>query len=138
MKKEEFLSTLVSVASMTVGAMGSKIAADMIPIENTTVRSGLLVLGGIAGASMLDRKSTVRKIGQDVAISMAVTQTGELIKAWVGDRMKDNKFLAPALASPMDSYMDLDSTNFLSSYGSTNYDFISEDVAYEPLQEFAG
>ena len=138
MKKKEFVNSLVSLASMTVGAMGSRIAADAIPMQNNTIKRGLLVLGGIAGASSLDRKTTMRKIGQDAAISMAVTQTGYLLRDWLGDSFKDNKLLSPALGSPLEDYAVLDSSNFLSSYKGANYDFISEDIGYEEVQDFAG
>ena len=138
MKKKEFVNSLVSLASMTVGAMGSRIAADAIPMQNSTIKRGLLVLGGIAGASSLDRKTTMRKIGQDAAISMAVTQTGYLLRDWLGDSFKDNKLLSPALGNPLEDYAVLDSSNFLSSYTGANYDFISEDIGYEEVQDFAG
>ncbi len=138
MKKEQFVSSLVSLASLTVGTVSSRLAVEHIPIENTSLKRWGLVFGGIAGASALDRKSTGRKIGQDIAISIAVTQAGYLLKDWLGDKVKDNKILAQALGNPMDEYMGLDSTNFLSSYTSPNYDFISEDVVYEEVQEFAG
>ncbi|WP_299833763.1 hypothetical protein [uncultured Tenacibaculum sp.] len=126
------------MASLTVGAVGSRLAVEHVPIENTSLKRWGLILGGIAGASVLDRKSTGRKIGQDISISVAATQAGYLLKDWLGDKLKDNKVMAQALGSPYDEYMGLDSTNFLSSYTSQNYDFVAEDVVYEEVQDFAG
>lgn len=138
MKKEQIKNSLVSLASLTVGAMGSRLAVEHLPLENTSLKRWGLVLGGIAGASVLNRKSTSKKIGQDIAISMAVTQAGYLLKDWLGDKVKDNKIISQALGNPFDQYTGLDSTSFLSSYTSPNYDFIAEDVTYEEVQEFAG
>lgn len=138
MKKKEVLNSIVTLASMTAGAMGSRVVADVIPIENTTIKRGVLVLGGIAGASSLDRKTTMRKIGQDAAISVAVTQAGYLLKDWIGEGLKDNKLLAPALGNPSKDYALLDSGTFLSSYTGGNFDFIPESSSYSDVRDFAG
>lgn len=137
MKKEEFVKSLASLASVTVGAVGSRLAFQHVPIKSTALKRWGLVLGGIAGASMLDRKSTGRRIGQDIAVSVAATQAGYLLKDWLGDTIKDNKIMAQALGSPIYEYMDLDSTEFLSSYTSPDYNGI-EDIDFEEVQEFAG
>ncbi|TCP22395.1 hypothetical protein EV195_11244 [Tenacibaculum skagerrakense] len=137
MKKEKVVNSLVSLASLTAGAAGSRLAVEHLPVKNTSLKRWGLVLGGIAGASVLDRKSRGRKIGQDIAISVAVTQAGYLLKDWLGDKFKDNKIMAQALGNPTSSYMGLDSSDFLASYTRPNYDFIAEDVAYEDVQEFA-
>ncbi|MBX2855019.1 MAG: hypothetical protein KTR21_08525 [Rhodobacteraceae bacterium] len=97
-----------------------------------------MLLSGFAGAAFLDRKTLLKKTGKDFATAVAVTQAGELLKDWFADSLKDNSMLSPALGSPIDGYMTLDSTDFLSSYASPNYDLISEDIPYEEVQEFAG
>lgn len=132
MKKKKFVNSLVTLASMSVGAMGSRVLAEQIPVSNMTAKRWGLLVGGIAGASALDRKSTLRRIGQDAAISVALTQAGYLLKDLLGSKIKEGSFFSGALGNPNALYPELDSTNFLSSY-TPNYDFISEDV-----QEFAG
>ncbi len=138
MKKEQLISSLVSVASLTVGAVGSRLAVEHVPIKNTSLKRWGLVVGGIAGAATLNRKTTGKKIAQDIAISTAVTQAGYLLKDWLGDKLKDSKVMAQALGNPYDDYVGLDSTNFLSSYTHPNYDFIADDISYEEVGEFAG
>lgn len=139
MTKKGVENSAVSVASMTAGAMASRIIADKLPIKNKHLKRGLLIATGILGASALDRKSTGRKIGQDMAISMAVTQTGHLIKEVVQGRLKEDQTLHPALGNPLDDFNEpmLDSSNFLASY-TPNYDAIAEDVLFEDVEEFAG
>lgn len=140
MTKKGFENSVVSLASMTAGAMGSRIIADKLPIKNKKLARGILIATGIIGASALDRSSTGRKIGQDMALSMAVTQTGHLIKDVMEARLKENQKLHPALGNPyedIDAPMLLDSSDFLSSY-TPNYDTISEDVHFEEVEEFAG
>lgn len=140
MTKKGLENSVVSLASMTAGAMGSRIIADKLPMKNKKLVRGLLIATGVLGASALDRSSTGRKIGQDMALSMAVTQTGHLIKEVVQGRLKENQTPHPALGNPLDEFnepMLLDSSNFLSSY-TPNYDAISEDVFFEEVEEFAG
>lgn len=139
MTKKGLENTAVSLVSMTAGAMASRIVADKLPLKNSKLKRGALILAGVLGASALDRKNTGRKIGQDMAISVAVTQTGHLLKEVLEEKLKNNKTLAPALGSPMgdwDNPIVLDSTNFLSGY-TPNYDGISEDIIFEDVQEFA-
>jgi len=138
MKKEEFVNSLVSLASLTAGTISSRLAVEYLPIDSTPLKRWGLVVGGIAGASILDRKTTLKRVGKDASIAMAVTQAGYLLKDWLGDKMKDNKVVAQALGNPIDQYMGLDSTGFLSSYTRPNYDLISEDIPYVEVQEFAG
>ncbi|WP_408040240.1 hypothetical protein [Tenacibaculum amylolyticum] len=122
---------------MTAGAMLSRLAVEHLPLKNTKLKRGALIAVGVLGAAALDRKTTGRKIGQEIAIATAVTQTGHLLKELLDERLKDSKMHA-ALGSPMYNYdMELlDSSSFLSSY-TPNYDFISEDIPHENIQEFA-
>jgi len=140
MTKQAIENSVVTLASMTTGAMLSRVVANKLPIDNTKIRRGAVILAGILGASYLDRSSTGKAIVQDMAMASAVTQTGYLVKDFLGDTLKDNKLLYPALGSPMDDFLDepfeLDSTDFLSSYLEPNYDFISEETDFEVIEEF--
>lgn len=140
MTQQALESSVVTLASMSAGAILSRIVANKLPIENTKIRRGTIILAGILGASYLDRKTTGKAIAQDMAMATAVTQAGYLVKEVLGDTLKDNKLLYPALGSPIDNFIDapfeLDSSDFLSSYLEPNYDFISEDTDFEVLQEF--
>lgn len=140
MTKKDLENSVVSLASMTAGAMASRIIADKLPIKDKKLKRGLLIATGILSASSLDRKSTGKKIGQDMAISIAVTQTGELIKEIVQSKLKKDEPLPIALGYPIDSLnepMLLDSEEFLGNYTSLNYDSIAEDII-EDSEEFAG
>ncbi|CAM1343764.1 hypothetical protein [Tenacibaculum amylolyticum] len=138
MKLNKIIETGETLASMTAGAMLSRLAVEQLTfIKNTKFKRGALIAAGILGAAALDRKTTGRKIGQEIAIATAVTQTGHLLKELLDERLKDSKMHA-ALGSPMYNYDTelLDSSSFLSSY-TPNYDFISEDIPHESVAEFA-
>ncbi len=104
MKKESIKNTVVTTASMIAGAMGSRIIADKLPLENTKLARGILILGGIVAAASLDRKSTGKKIAQDAAISMAVTQTGYLLKEQFEGKLKDGNVMKTGMGSPYTSF----------------------------------
>ncbi len=135
MTKQALENTTVTLASMTVGAMASRIIADKLPIKNQKLKRGVLILAGILGASSLDRKTTGKKVAQDMAISVAVTQSGHLLKEVLDSKLKDNKLLSPALGNPIIDYDNslLDSSEFLSNY-TPNYDHISEQVSYQEVE----
>lgn len=130
MTKKGLEKSVVTLASMTAGAMVSRIVAEKLPIKKTKLKRGVLIVAGIVGASALDQKTTGRKIGQDMAISVAVTQTGYLLKELLDDKLKDNKLLHPALGNPM-----YDGTSFLSSYtGDYGYDY--QEEPFGEINEF--
>lgn len=107
MKTEKLEETVVSITSMTVGAIGSRIVADKLPIDNSKIKRGLLIVGGILAAAHLDRKTTGGRVGQDMAVSVAVTQTGYLLKDLFVEKIKDDSIFKTGLGKPL--YLDYSS-----------------------------
>ncbi|CAA0177213.1 conserved hypothetical protein [Tenacibaculum maritimum] len=139
MTKESIEKSVVTLASMSAGAMLSRIAAGKLPIQNTKLKRGALALAGLVGAAYLDRKTTGKAIAQDMAMATALTQSGYLVKELLDEKLKGNPVLHSALGSPYDNWnepFELDSTDFLASYISPNYDTISEDIPYEEIEDF--
>ncbi|SED21869.1 hypothetical protein SAMN04489761_4662 [Tenacibaculum sp. MAR_2009_124] len=112
MTKEGIENSVVSLASMTAGAMASRIIADKLPIKNQKVKRGLLILGGIAAAASLDRKTTGKKVAQDAAISVAVTQTGYLLKEAFEGKLKDGGIADIGMGTPV----FFDDSSYLTPY----------------------
>ncbi|KAF9659303.1 hypothetical protein HBA12_03385 [Tenacibaculum mesophilum] len=139
MRKESIENSVVSLLSMSAGAMLSRVTAKKLPMQNTKLKKGMLALAGVVGAAYLDRKTTGKSIAQDMAMGTAVTQTGELVKELLDEKLQKSPLLHSALGSPYDNWNEpfaLDSTDFLSSYTSPNYDGISEDISYETVEDF--
>ncbi|MGG8495955.1 hypothetical protein ACQY1Q_06040 [Tenacibaculum sp. TC6] len=107
MTKEGIENSIVSVASMTAGAIGSRIIADKLPIKNNKLKRGLLIAGSIIAAASLDRKTTGRKVGQDMAVSMATTQTGYLLKEMFEEKLQEDSLFKTGLGNPV--YIDYSS-----------------------------
>ncbi len=104
MKKKEIQNSLIKTTALTVGAATSRIVADKVPIKNTHLKRGILVLTGAIGAAMLDRSSSSKAFVQDMASGVAATQAAYWIKDAIGEKMKDNDLVSSALGNPVGTY----------------------------------
>lgn len=83
MKTENVTKTAVKVVGNVVGAMGSRILADQIPLDDSRIKYGVLSLGLIVGALFLDSEDSIQCFAQDACIGGAATQLGSLVKELV-------------------------------------------------------
>ena len=127
MKRKNIEQTAVSLASMTGGAMVSRLVADKLPIKDSKLKRGALIVASFLAAAALDRKTTGKAVVQDMAISSAVTQTGYLIKEVVADKMQEDSIFKPALGNPGSYYNPITLNN--------SYEFFEDNspamVSYE-------
>ncbi|MFL0083688.1 hypothetical protein V2647_06835 [Tenacibaculum maritimum] len=100
MKKTAIKDALLRSSALTIGAAGSRVVADKLPVDNMHLKRGGLVLTGIVGASFVGRSSASKAFVQDMALGTAATQLGYWIKDLVAEKMKDNAIVTSALGCP--------------------------------------
>ncbi|CAM1355861.1 hypothetical protein [Tenacibaculum halocynthiae] len=139
MTKQELKNTLLSSFSMTTGGMASRVIAEKLPIKNNHLKRGSLVLVGLLGASVLDRKSLGKSVVKDMALGTVVTQAGYWIKEALGENVKEGGLFKTALGSPSgdwDNPIHLGNQQFLSGYDFIPDQYV-EDISFEPVEEFS-
>lgn len=104
MKKKAIKESLLTSVGLTTGAIGSRVVADKLPIKNSHLKRGGLVLAGVVAAAAVGRKTASKAFVQDMALGTAVTQLGYWIKDTVSDKMNENSLMKTALGSPVGDY----------------------------------
>ncbi len=139
MTKQELKNTLLSSFSMTTGGMASRVIAEKLPIKNNHLKRGSLVVAGLIGASVLNRKSLGKSVVKDMALGTVVTQAGYWIKEALGDTVKEDGLFKTALGSPSgdwDNPIYVSNDQFLAGYDSMSNQYV-EDIAFETVEEFS-